>query len=391
MPASRPRQVLKGVGAFLLFMALGAVVGVASAHYGLFETAHLELTRGERLLVIPLLLVLFPLLILWHEIGHILGGRAVGFKPLLLIVGPFRWQKEEGRWKVSVNTRSAMAGGLAACVPTDQHDLARRTAALIAGGPLASFAGAVAGIGIWAALPDLTASSPLSLVGVYALLACFGFGNLLLGFTSIVPARTSGFYSDGARLLRIWRGGPELDREVALLVLTGMTIGGMRPRDWDPDLVRRGVGDADDSLFHVMGVQLALSHALDRGDAETSLELTEDLLRLQHVLAPLVQPALRLVASYVVARHGNDPRRARELLDRSGGGLLIDRHARHVSIAAVAWVEGNPELAARELDLAEAELPRAIDRGAAIAAADRIRDLRALLAQHTADRRAAIA
>lgn len=376
---ARPR-ITPGKVAFVLGCALvGGVVGSLAARSRLFDTGHLELSGAEGAALFALGVLLLPLLVLWHELGHMAGGRLAGFRPVLLVVGFVRWQKGDRGWRMSANRSAALAGGLAACVPQGSHDLVRRTATLIAGGPLASLVGAGAGLGAWAALPPLSGDTPFAVVAGYTALAVFGFGNLFLAAVSLTPTRTAGFYSDGARLLRMARGGPELDREIAILLLTGTTVGGIRPREWDAALVRRAVGEADGSLFHVMGLQFAFAHAHDRGDLSTAGEHVAALLAAQDAFPPILRPSLRLGVTYFVARHGGAPARARALVDESQGGLLIDAYIRHLAVAAAAWAGGDHARAAAELERAEAELPRAVDRGGAAAAADRIAELRALL------------
>lgn len=376
---ARPRITLRNVAFFLACATVGGVIGALAARGKLIDVGHLDLSGAEGAALFALGVLLLPLLVLLHELGHVAGGRWAGFRPVLLVVGPVRWQKRDDGWHVSANRSAALAGGLAACVPQGSHDLVRRTALLIAGGPLASVAGAVVGLAAWTALPPLGADTPFVVVAGYTALAVFGFGNVFLAAVSLTPTRTSGFYSDGARLLRMARGGPELDREIAILLLSGTTVGGIRPREWDPALVRRAVGEADGSLFHVMGLQYAFAHAHDRGDVDAARAHVHAILAAQEAFPPILRSSLRLGTVYFIARHEGDAARARALVDESRGGLLLDAHIRHLAAAAAAWAGGDGTGAAAELDRAEAALPGAVDRGGAVAAADRIAELRALL------------
>lgn len=375
-------RITRGQAAlFCLFMVLGAAVGVLAAHWRILDPGHLALSGPELAGLVLVSMLVLPLVVLWHEIGHMAAGKLAGFEPMLLMVGPLRWQKRDGGWRVSASRRTAMAGGLAACIPVGSHALLRRTAAMVAGGPVASLLAGAAFVSLWAALPPLSAESSFAAVAAKTVLAVLGFGNLFAAAISLTPTRTAGFYSDGARLVRMWRGGPEMDREVALLLLTGSTLGGARPRDWDPELVRRAVGAADGTPFHVMGLQFAFSHAQDRGALDEAGAHVEALLEAQDGLPPLLRPALRLSAVYFVARHVGDAGRACALAEAGEGGLLIDQHIRHLARAAAAWARGDAAAAGAELDRAEAELPRAIDRGAAALAADRVAELRRLLSE----------
>lgn len=382
MPAPKrasSKSPLRRAAVLVVSAVVGGVVGAFLAHTGVSAGERLALSTGETIALVALAILVLPLGVLWHELGHIFGGKAVGFRPALLVVGPIRWQEVGGRWRMSANRSTALMGGLAVCLPDDSVALVRRTGTVIAAGPAASLLGALVGVGVWAALPPLDAESSFAAAAAYTVLAAFGFANLLFAALSLIPMQAGGFYSDGARLLRMMRGGPELDREVAVLVITGATVSGVRPRDWDPDLVRRAVGEADGSLFHVSGLQLAFAHAQDRGADDEARALMHSILEAEEVMPPMLRPALRLGMVYFVAVRERDAVRARELLETSKGGLLFDVHARHVASAAVAWVSGDAATAAAELERAEAALPAAVDRGAAAVSAERVAELRGLL------------
>ncbi|MGK7312515.1 MAG: hypothetical protein ACN0LA_09770 [Candidatus Longimicrobiales bacterium M2_2A_002] len=82
-----------------------------------------------------------------HEAGHLLAGRLVGFRFLLFIVGPLRVAREGDRVQVGWNRSLSLAGWLAATGPTPDRleRLRRRTAIMVAGGPLTSLAAGAGG------------------------------------------------------------------------------------------------------------------------------------------------------------------------------------------------------------------------------------------------------
>ena len=67
------------------------------------------------LLVVPALLVV----ILVHELGHVIGGRLAGYAFVMLAVGPVKWVREQGRVRWRWNTSLNAFGGLALMVPAD--------------------------------------------------------------------------------------------------------------------------------------------------------------------------------------------------------------------------------------------------------------------------------
>lgn len=212
----------------------GAAVGIALARLS-------DGLAGQPIPVVAALLlavVLYVACIAAHEAGHLAAGALAGFRPLLLIAGPLRLDRAGGRTTVSLNRSVSLAGGLAVCTPVGTHDLRRRTMIMAAGGPLASLILGVQLLALWMALSSMlgaggTAASVTSFALVFG-----GIGSLALGVLTLLPMRAGGFYSDGARILRLMRNDEETQREVALMALTGMTMGGARPRDWDAGLVR---------------------------------------------------------------------------------------------------------------------------------------------------------
>ncbi|HEX7241865.1 MAG TPA: hypothetical protein VF263_16405 [Longimicrobiaceae bacterium] len=284
----RGRRRLSGAATFLASVAVGGAAGVLIARSVERGLPRLELDGGEKALLVLLLLVILLAVIAVHEVGHLLGGRIAGFRALLLVVGPLRVERSEVGTRVGLNRSLGLAGGLAVSVPRDTRDLRRRTLLLVAGGPAASLlAGAAAyaarsglGLGSLPAGAGAGAGTTLASVGLLA----FAVFSAAIGVATLIPGRTSGFYTDGARILRLLRGGPDTEREVAILALTGLSMGGRRPREWDPALVERANALPDDTPFGVAGRMMAHSAALDRGDVAAARRHLEEALELREAL-----------------------------------------------------------------------------------------------------------
>ncbi|HEU0079323.1 MAG TPA: hypothetical protein VFQ76_16835, partial [Longimicrobiaceae bacterium] len=271
-------------------------------------------------------------------------------------------------------------------VPEDTHDLRRRFLLMIAGGPGATLLTGILALalrgplGVAAVPADAGFGRALAAVA----LSAFGVGSLFIAAATLVPARTGGFYSDGARILRLLRGGPDTEREVAILPLLALSRAGRRPREWDPALVALALGAADGTAFDVVGRQLAYAHALDRDDFAEARRQLDAALALEEVLPPVVRPGLLLMGAYFAAAHDGDAARARALFARAGAGLLVPPYVRLLTEAAVCLAEGDARRAADLLDRAEAQLDGTLDRGGALVDLERIRRLRALAAAPTA-------
>lgn len=328
--------------------------------------------------VVVLGIVLTLLLVLaLHEAGHLLGGRLAGFRMLLYVVGPLRIEQAGERLRLGLNRSLAMWGGVAASVPQDTRDLRRRMLLVVAGGPVTSLLGGAAVLALANAL-GLREASTTSLAEVLGTMAVIIFGavSVLIGVVTLIPGKSSGFYTDGARFLRLLRPGPETDREVAVLALTGLSMGGRRPREWDPALVAQALVPAEASLYEPAARLLAHAHALDSGRIDEARAHLEAALARRDLLPEAARPGLFLQAAYFAGVHDGDGRRARELLDQARGGLLVPAHQRLLAEAAVLWREGDSAGALERLDRARALAGQGTDAGSARAELDWIEDLR---------------
>lgn len=352
-------------------MAFGAVFGVCAAILVLADPPSLQVSDPAKLLVALFTLASFPLLVGLHELGHLLSGIAVGFRPLLFVVGPLRVERVGDALRARWGLRGAMVGGLAVSVPTDTRDLRRRTFWMIAGGPLASLgAGALC-----LALRPFASAVPVADL----LLLIAGVVSLLLGMTALAPTRTGGFFSDGLRMLRLARGGGDVEREVAVLALLANSMSGRRPREWDAELVARAAAGDPDTVFGVAGRQYASAFERDHGRMEAARAHLDAAVAAVDVLPRQTRSSLMLAAAYFAARFDRDPARARAFLDQAEGELITQGGDRPLAEAALAWAEGDHPRAAEHLAAAEKSLEGSVDAGGLVVAREEIASLRGML------------
>lgn len=213
--------------------AFGALLGFSVAHFGDNIIGNLELSWFTIALLFGMVL-LYHLVLLVHECGHLLGGRLVGFRFLLLIVGPLKLVREQHGIQASFNRSPGMWGGLAGSVPPNDHDLRRRMVVMAAGGPLASLVlalltGSLAwGVSHQTACPPACTSSSTTLV--WLLLLFTSATSFLIFLVTSTPSRFGGFVSDGARLLMLRHGGPAAERLCAVVAVQAAALAGQRPR-----------------------------------------------------------------------------------------------------------------------------------------------------------------
>lgn len=241
-------------------------------------------------------------LILLHELGHLLGGLLVGFEFSFLTTGPLRIYRQDGKLHVSWNKSLELWGGIAACFPKDFKDLNRRMLVMVAGGPLASL---VVGAALWLLAPLVAPHLAIAM-------RVLGATSLALGAVNAIPMQNGRFQSDGGKIRTLLAGGPECDRMVAMTTLAVQLMGGARPRDFQPELVKM-LEPVPEISAETFGVAYLLSqYAFDRGDFATSAALLDRLLENVNSLAHFQRPFVYLEGAFWEARMRKNPGKARE-------------------------------------------------------------------------------
>ncbi|QDV36129.1 hypothetical protein [Tautonia plasticadhaerens] len=372
--APRGRSTASGVLVFLVMVGCGMVVGGLIGRASKSSTADLDRVQG--IAAIAGILVALPMVLVLHELGHVVGGLAAGFRFNLFVVGPLKVVREADRIRARLNTNLSIAGGLAGCSPTGSGDHRRGMILMVAAGPIASLLGAAAGLLGAGATGGFAPGASGWSAASGMVLGAFGLGSLAIGLLTLVPGRTGNFMTDGARLIGLLRKGPEADREAAVIGLVAESASGIRPRDWDPGLVSRAVSVPDGSLLDAVAEQLAYSWALDRGDLTLARDHLARSLSLADRLPPSVRPAIELEAAAFEAAIRADAAACRRWLDRAGvPGGLVPRHLRPTAEAALAVAEGRFEDAPTHIEAARDALSRTSDPGSIPVARDRLDDL----------------
>ena len=246
--------------------------------------------------------------ILAHEAGHLIAALAVRFEVVAFAVWPFKIHRTKQGWRLGFLELSGSGiGGSIAAYPVGTDDLVRRMLWIVVSGPAASW---VLGI---AATVVLLFPEAGSNVWVSTTLTALAFWSLLCGITSLLPNLGKYGVSDGARLRKLRGGGPRAEQFVSLLILVADAMRGRRPRDWDPDLIRRASDPMDDTLDSVSGQALRYNWLHDTRRLEEAGPLVEWIAaRMPSKEARMVW---RLEAAWFQARHRGDLIAARQWFD----------------------------------------------------------------------------
>jgi hypothetical protein len=179
------------------------------------------------------------------------------------------------------------------------------------GGPAASWALAIAAV----ALAIFGAAR--SQVWLSTLLTALVFWSVLGGIASLSPNRGKYAVNDGDRLRMLVRGGPQADQFVSITILLAHSVQGQRPREWDPDLVRRAAYALDDNPDLTIGQALRYNWLHDTRQLEEAGPLVEWIAGRIHTGEG--QAVWQLEAAWFQARYCANLLAARQWFDRVAG------------------------------------------------------------------------
>ncbi|MCB9421475.1 MAG: hypothetical protein H6667_16850 [Ardenticatenaceae bacterium] len=309
-----------------------------------------------------------------HELGHLLAGKLVGLRFHLLIIGPLRLSRENGRLSLGWQRGSAFFNGLTSSIPYDNRDLSRRLLIFILGGPLASLVQALlAGWLFFHWRADVSFINNITWAAESAaLLAILGAIYFL---SALKPGSTySGQPADGGRLISLLRRGPEAERWCALAALDGADQRGQRPRDWDESLIRQALQGFDHTQDGQNARLLAYQWALDNGRIADANRWLEEAIAIRPTWLPGTQVRLVWEKAYLSARCLHDAVQARRGLDQIRQKLTNQpQHLR--AEAAVLLAEGDKDQAKITAQAALASLPAHAPTGVQQAEADWLQDI----------------
>jgi hypothetical protein len=186
----------------------------------------------QLVIIVPFGLILA---IFVHESGHALAGRVLGFRVLGVSLPYVTVNRTNSSWKVTWSRALGVSGSVRA-IPLSGRYLRVRLFVVTSAGPCASMLSCA--ICAWI-VRNQASAWPEFLMGS---LSSTGLFSLLTGSLALLPQRTRLGISDGLWMLTALIGGPESERNLSQWLLWGSSVSGLRPREWNPDLVERALG-----------------------------------------------------------------------------------------------------------------------------------------------------
>jgi hypothetical protein len=328
-------------------------------------------------IITMVLIMLIPAIIFtitFHEAGHALIGVLVGFNFKMYVVGPFMWVKENGDWKFKWNTNVNTMGGMVICLPNSTEDLPRRFSLFAAGGPLASLllvALALSGYYI------LRPADNLFTQGLSGMLLITSMISVAIFIVTIIPLHAGGFASDGARIIRLLRGGEAAQLEVLILKIVADSTGGVRPRLLNKNELMEALHLAQKrkSPFMVYLHAFLYQQAWDTGDVEGAESYLTNYIQEVDSIPQGLQGMVWMEASFFYALEKKDAGKATEYWQRFKPSAMIPGAQVLALKVALHVLKGEHSDALLKAEQAIKELPAMLDQGMAVVLRERLQNL----------------
>jgi hypothetical protein len=274
---------------------------------------------------------LLPILV--HELGHLIAGKAVGFKLVAFHVGPFGYSIV-ARPRFYLNSGQWFGGGYVAMTSVNLERLVMRNGVFIAAGPLASILLTAIGMQVWLATEMHPVATGFLLMSLAAV------------FNSVVPRYHKGIATDAMVLWTMAKPGPLRDRAISQLTIANEVLGGIRPRDWNPATLERLRLPEDGKSGEAYSRLILYLHCMDQGDFEVAGEHIARAVSVAGNLDGLFQDLLLHIwieAAFYEAFVRRNPDAARQALEQLGTVPKRIETSRIRVLAAIAMVEGRVE------------------------------------------------
>jgi hypothetical protein len=369
----KQKNTIRKAFGLIALTLLGAVVGFfIGKMMGAASTNTTPLSI--KLLTLALIVPVFLIVVAWHEGGHAVAGVRMGFDFKMYVVGPFMWEKQSTGWQFKWNKNVNIAGGLVLCLPTDTVNLNNRFTVFAAGGPVASLLLTALSYGVYAVFLK---NNPTDNWGIDVLGNFFVLTALLsfvIFLATAIPLRMGGFYTDGARVLRLQRGGDTARFESLILKLTANTSSGIRPKLININELEEALAVAKrlDEPFGVYIHGFLHQVAFDNEDIEKAEKHLRDYINEADNIPEGIRNSVWLDAAFFYAYAKHDLEEAERFWQQFKPAAVIPQALILATEAALCVLKNDKETALSTIEAAVKELPNMIDQGSAVALKDKL-------------------
>lgn len=350
--------------AVTLIMMLSAAGGFFAAKAGLAAATSMP---APVLITLAILFIpAFFFVIALHEVGHALAGVWMNFDFRMYVVGPFLWDKEQNGWKFKWNKNVNTSGGLVICIPTSSDNVSKRFSIYAAGGPIASLLTALMAYGIYKVFQQLAFGSQVGQIFTYLWMVIAFLSAAVFVVTSI-PLHAGGFSSDGARIIRLLRGGDTARFEVLLLKMISSSMAGNRPAQLNKEelLEAQTLAKQLNAPMEVYIYYFLYQAALDREEFDEAEVQLNEYVGHAEAIPEGIRGSVWIEAAFFYAFVKRDLQKTSEYFNKYKPAALIPLAMVYATQAAMAMLKNELTEAGIMIDKALKEIPNMMDRGIA--------------------------
>ncbi len=371
----KKKESSKKIG-IVISLLLSGVIGFFAARLEVNSASHLSTTVVLSLAV--LFIPAFFLVIAFHEGGHALAGVLVKFDFRMYVVGPFMWDKEQSGWKFKWNKNVNTSGGLVICLPTGTENLSKRFSWYAVGGPLASLVISALAYGVYNFLFSFHTVTVIQVISYFFVM--ISFLSLIIFIATIVPMHMGGISSDGARVLRLLRGGDTARFELLIVKIVANTTGGIRPKYIDKAELEEAMMLAKklNASFGVYIHSFLYQAAFDNNEIDQAEKHLLDYINEADRIPDGIRSAVWLEAAFFYAFTKRDIEKAIYYWNQFKPSALIPKAQVFATEATMAYLKNDKELTHSKIESSVKELPNMIDKGVGIALKEKLEHLRSL-------------
>ncbi|TKC00710.1 M50 family metallopeptidase [Pedobacter cryophilus] len=374
------KKTLKILG-FFIAIVIGAGVGYLVGKFGL---AGINLPKTALLFVVFLFVPAFLIVIAFHEAGHAFAGVKVNFDFRMFVVGPFLWNKEQNKWKFKWNKNVNTAGGLVVCLPIGTNNLNKRFAIYAAGGPIASLLLSALAYFLFLLLSSLNTTNMAALQTLGFIFLMLAILSFLIFLITIIPIHSGGFSSDGARILRILKGGEAAHFEVLLLKIIAQSTGGIPPKLIAIDELEEAKTLAK-KLNLSYGVYMhGLLHqtTFDLGQLEKAENHLLNYVEEIEEIPAGMRNTVWLDAAFFYAYAKADLDSALKYWNQFKANAFVSKALIYATEAAINFLKSDYETALTKINDSLKEIPNMLDKGNGLALEEKMMNLKNKIQKH---------
>jgi hypothetical protein len=275
------------------------------------------------------MLALYVIVII-HELGHLIAGLSVGYRFSIFSVGLVHIYRENDKLRISwrrLPWQPANFLGFTLFFIDDYTDFRRRMFWYVLGGPLANaLVVVVAGLLYanrlrWPIIDEFSTPAAVNTTFITTVtwnifIFCTFWEALLLLLGSSYPS--AWVSTDGNKILRLLRGGATLDRFKAQVQVGSAVLQGVRPRDWNPAWIDALTVLKDDSADTVNASLLLYRWYLDRGDVQQAETHLTTAVKLRKKIGPADRANILVEAAYFEMRYHANAQNAEQWIKKLG-------------------------------------------------------------------------